>query len=343
MTATKPVIFENAVELIPDNNVYFEKFNRVILKINHEKQSLISFAEEFKQNFEEKSYLIICNTINQSLELFNLLSELNPYYLSTNLLPVDRNKVLNSIEDDLKEGKSIVVVSTQVIEAGVDLDFDVVIRDFAQLDSIIQSAGRCNRNNNKGFGDVRLVNLINEKGKSFSSFIYSNSSIEITKKLFKNKTVIEEKEFFSIISEYFSLLKKNKSNEISEKFIESIKTLNFNTENSECPIEEFALIKNNPGYIDVFLRVNEEAENIFKSYLEIKKEDFTIRKEKYLEIKSKMSKYFLSIPEKYYSILEISKDNSFFPNLSKEACDEYYDSKLGFKRNKKYEEDYFVF
>jgi CRISPR-associated endonuclease/helicase Cas3 len=86
------------------------------------------------------------------------------YHLSTNMCPAHRMDVLeNKIKPKLEAKEHVICVSTQLIEAGVDIDFGAVIRSLAGLDSIAQSAGRCNRNGERDDGgDVWVVNFKNE-------------------------------------------------------------------------------------------------------------------------------------------------------------------------------------
>lgn len=95
------------------------------------------------------SVLAIVNTKNSAIRLYQQVRE-NPnakvYHLSTNMCPAHRLKVLEEIKDCLANKQPVICVSTQLIEAGVDIDFGSVIRYLAGLDSITQAAGRCNRN-----------------------------------------------------------------------------------------------------------------------------------------------------------------------------------------------------
>jgi CRISPR-associated endonuclease/helicase Cas3 len=97
-----------------------------------------------------KSFLAVVNTKPQAVELFSLIKQNSCadafYHLSTNMCPAHRKAVFSAIKNDLTAGKRIVCVSTRLIEAGVDLSFDGALRYIAGLDSIIQTAGRCNRN-----------------------------------------------------------------------------------------------------------------------------------------------------------------------------------------------------
>ena len=93
------------------------------------------------------------------------MAETPVYHLSTNMCPAHRIETLRIITEllDPDQGKPFLLVSTQLIEAGVDVDFDVVIRSLAGIDSIAQAAGRCNRHGRKPFkGRVLIVNSSDE-------------------------------------------------------------------------------------------------------------------------------------------------------------------------------------
>jgi len=100
------------------------------------------------------SVLVIFNTKKAAVEFYDCTRCLenweSKYHLSTAMCPFHRKDIINKIRNDLVAKKKILVASTQLIEAGVDFDFPVVFRAMAPLESIIQSAGRCNRENNLG-------------------------------------------------------------------------------------------------------------------------------------------------------------------------------------------------
>ncbi|MGN0478652.1 MAG: CRISPR-associated helicase Cas3' [Hominenteromicrobium sp.] len=93
----------------------------------------------------EHQVLCVVNTRAQAVRLFEQLEPEGSFHLSTLMTPVHRKAVLDEIRIRLKEGKTCRVVSTSLIEAGVDVDFPAVYREEAGLDSILQAAGRCNR------------------------------------------------------------------------------------------------------------------------------------------------------------------------------------------------------
>ena len=96
----------------------------------------------------EGSVLAVVNTKRHALELLDELDDPRSLHLSTLLCSAHRRDVVEEIRRRLSVGEPCRVVSTQVVEAGMDLDFDMVLRAEAPLDSIIQAAGRCNREGN---------------------------------------------------------------------------------------------------------------------------------------------------------------------------------------------------
>ena len=125
-------------------------------------------------NYEQ--VLCIVNTRQQAFDIFNALPKSDgTIHLSALMYPLHRTEKLNEIRRRLRNGESCRVVSTQLIEAGVDVDFPCVFRAVAGIDSIAQAAGRCNRNglNNKAcqvfvfsFADVPISAFIKQSAQS---------------------------------------------------------------------------------------------------------------------------------------------------------------------------------
>ncbi len=105
---------------------------------------------------ERKQALCIVNTRARARRLYDLLRvNVDVYHLSAMMYPEHRTRVLNEIRGKLQKGEACRVVSTQLIEAGVDIDFPAVFRELAGVDSIAQAAGRCNREGKlPGYGEV---------------------------------------------------------------------------------------------------------------------------------------------------------------------------------------------
>ena len=155
-TATQPAIqkrsdfeigLEQVREIIPEPAKLYKSLKRVdITQIG-----LQTDAQLRELILEEKQVLCIVNTTRHARLLFEAIGAgLGHFHLSARMCPAHRRQRLRQIRCALNSGEVCRVISTQVVEAGVDLDFPVVYRAMAGLDSIAQAAGRCNRNNNFG-------------------------------------------------------------------------------------------------------------------------------------------------------------------------------------------------
>ena len=149
-TATQPVLTDlfrrfypnvQITELCPQVADNFRKFQRVTYR-DGGTLSEEALAEELQQHNQA---LCIVNTRKAAQSLYALLPEEGRFHLSTLMYPAHRKEVLSTIRTRLDAGLPCRVVSTSLIEAGVDVDFPMVWREIAGLDSIAQAAGRCNR------------------------------------------------------------------------------------------------------------------------------------------------------------------------------------------------------
>ncbi len=152
-------------ELVRDVSTLFAQLKRV--EINNQVRSGGWSESELAalaiREYETKgSCLVIVNTKAWAQQLFNLCRDrvgtAGVFHLSTSLCPAHRKEILSEIRQRLDDELPVLCVSTQLIEAGVDVDFASVIRFLAGLDSIAQAAGRCNRNGNSPTATVHVVN-----------------------------------------------------------------------------------------------------------------------------------------------------------------------------------------
>jgi len=344
-TATMPMIFDETkneiYELAKNKEMYFKSLNRIEINCSDLKfaQTIESFAEKLEGQISldpESSRLVIVNTINSSLKLYQLLKEfldIDIVYLSTNILPNER---LNRIKRLKESSKGKIVISTQLVEAGVDIDFDIVYRDFAPIDSIFQACGRCNRNAINKKGVVHLIRLVNEKNKNFADFIYDKILLNHTEKCFLGSETINEAEFLTLSHMYYNNLKSLSSEALSKKLWEATITMNYedafhyNKDNKEA----FHLI-DNFKLINAFIEINEEASQILNSYrniLNCKFKDPFERRIQLKEVRRKMSPYIVSITQKYAD----SKEDLWI--IDKEMIQNYYNSDTGFKRKQDIED-----
>ena len=151
-TATQPALDDmhalgqealtKVTEIINDPDLLFNQLKRANVQFIG-KKSNSELADLMKK---EQQVLCIVSTKKQAQDVFQRLPSTDGiFHLSTNMYPLHRQQVLQEIRQQLKTGKPCRVVSTSLVEAGVDIDFPVVYRAMAGLDSIAQAAGRCNR------------------------------------------------------------------------------------------------------------------------------------------------------------------------------------------------------
>ena len=128
-------------ELAPAPDGLFDFFRRV----RFEREGTLSDELLASRLAAEHQALCIVNSRKRAREVFALLPAEGRYHLSTLMTAEDRTRTLDEIRARLSAGERCVVVSTSLVEAGVDVDFPTVWREMAGLDSILQAAGRCNR------------------------------------------------------------------------------------------------------------------------------------------------------------------------------------------------------
>jgi CRISPR-associated endonuclease/helicase Cas3 len=151
-------------ELMPDVSGLFADLKRVDVINRHKpggwsQEEIATLAREEMR--DAGSCLIIVNTKKAAQAVYLLCQENSSvpvFHLSTSLCPVHRKAILREVRESLERREPILCISTQLIEAGVDVDFGAVIRYAAGLDSIAQAAGRCNRNGRNTTGRVHVVN-----------------------------------------------------------------------------------------------------------------------------------------------------------------------------------------
>ncbi len=152
-------------ELVDDMTKVFEQFKRVEIKDFTRQKGWTEqeLGELMITQLKEKgNCLVIVNTKKWARKLYdfcrNSVGEDSLFHLSTSLCPAHRKKIFNTVRQRLDDELPVLCISTQLIEAGVDVDFNSVIRFLAGLDSIAQAAGRCNRNGNLDMAQVYVVN-----------------------------------------------------------------------------------------------------------------------------------------------------------------------------------------
>ncbi|MGV9205567.1 MAG: CRISPR-associated helicase Cas3', partial [Promethearchaeia archaeon] len=156
-------------------------FNRYYLDTSllRQEMTIDDLAKVLKKDTNLSNIMIVLNTINSTKKLYRKLDE-NPIfkdyekiYLSTNIPPKERAERIKKAKKNIENNEKFLLITTQLIEAGVDISVEKIYRDMAPLDKIVQTAGRTNRNNEKNFSKVNVLNLIDENNKNipYSSYV----------------------------------------------------------------------------------------------------------------------------------------------------------------------------
>ena len=344
VTATLPMIYNPKynpiiIELAKDKDRWFCELNRIKIDKTRiaEKLSIEDLAgiiaKDHLANPTAKR-LAIVNTIRSSLELYKILTEKLPdtafIYLSSNVIPKHRLRRIKDIKESQNEG--MIIISTQVVEAGVDIDVDVVYRDLAPLDSIIQAAGRCNRNYVKSQASVIILQLVNNN-KPYWRYIYDQTLINATlKTLDKAETdIIPESDLHSLSEFYFNMLPDITSAEDSREIINNLTLLNLDSALNFHPKNNptaFNLIESFPTQT-VFVECDSDASDLLNKYLSLLSSHYDDIYEWRAQLKDqvrKMNPYIININKKY-----IASDDPIFV-IDKDSMQLYYDIETGFKR-----------
>lgn len=133
---------------------WYDRFRRVMFELKKD-YTLSQMAEEL---LSYSQVLCIVNLRKHARALYDRMKQSEGvYHLSTLMTPMDRKRVLNIIRERLASGKVCRVVSTSLIEAGVDVDFPRIYRELDGIDSILQAAGRCNREGKRSITDSKVT------------------------------------------------------------------------------------------------------------------------------------------------------------------------------------------
>lgn len=173
-TATQPALhkrpdfphgIEEIHEIVNDSRELYETLKRVEVKYI----GAASDSSVASRMMQSEQVLCIVNTRSHARRLFEAIGRQEGHiHLSALMSPAHRTAKLNEIRQRLKDGKRCRVVSTQLIEAGVDIDFSVVFRAATGIDSIAQAAGRCNREGGSAYGQVYV--FMPEEGLPLGEF-----------------------------------------------------------------------------------------------------------------------------------------------------------------------------
>lgn len=253
-TATQPALspfFQREMpvtELCPRVKEQFRFFERVTFQ----NVGTISEDELIEKLQKEEQALCIVNTKKRAQRLYQKMKGEGVFHLSTAMYPKHRRRVLDKIRRLVKDGKRCILISTSLVEAGVDLDFCTVYRQLAGVDSMIQAAGRCNREGKRAAQDS-FAYLFQFEEKEY----VPGQQLQID----VSKVLLSEGEDISSlhgIEKYFEALYHFRGESLDKKKIfEEFKDKRYNFAKAA---KEFKLIEENT--LTVFISREEEAEEL---------------------------------------------------------------------------------
>ena len=296
---------EKTIELCDHVEDDYQFFKRVEYRFEEK----LSNEEIISKLSNEKSVLCVVNTRKEAQDLFKMLPEEGKFHLSTTMIPVDRKRVIYEIKERLRHKQICRVISTSLIEAGVDIDFDSVYREIAGIDSIIQAAGRCNREGKNKRSDS-IVHVFESENKVPNSI---NQNVAATKYVLR-----QEKDMSSIktILMYFDFLYntlKDDSAKDEKKIMKLVDELAFSDVN-----DKFHLIETGTYNVIIPIYDGEELADKLK-YNGLSKEE-----------NRKIGEYSVAVYERDFrrlnefgAVLPVSEDTCILINK------ELYDSKIG--------------
>lgn len=209
-------------ELVLNHSQLFSKLRRVEVKWPQKSISLNTLATML---LNQTQALCILNLKRDVLSLASILQQTGRkiFYLSTSMCPLHRQEILKKVRTHLAENSPILLVATQCVEAGVDLDFPVVYRALGPLEAIVQAAGRCNREGRLASGKLVVFELEAKEGYKER---YNYPSHDYYQATLLTKAMLKEREFSldiydpSIFSCYYKRFFELNSPEVSKRATE---------------------------------------------------------------------------------------------------------------------------
>jgi CRISPR-associated endonuclease/helicase Cas3 len=354
MSATIPEIKQfvdpSLVAELLDNKYFFQDFNnRYVLRYNDtidsEEKLIKAIENQFNNN---KAVLAVVNSKKVASHLFEYIRndycENEVFLLSSHFIPKNREEIITKISNRLKNKEKIILISTQVVEAGVDLDFDCGFREFSPFYSIIQTAGRVNRENriiNKestwltifdeiGFSPYHQNDLLKDEVRELlSGSICENELLPLLKKYFKK--AIDRTPVEMLLNENMKNLDFKKVMELFEaNFMQRMPYLN----------QVFIEIENG-----IYQRYYDKLDERYKNL-----ENKSIALEKKMEIRCDIAEVYKQVVQYVINVPkdEVQDFESFYKEDEMKVCRYHelkscYNTQTGWHRNTNTNHEAYIF
>lgn len=205
MSATMPYI-KNREDFKELSNLdYFQEQDRYEIKwleLGNENEREANLIAKVKEEAKSKNTLLVVNTIAKAQELFvRFRGDYKTFCLNGYMYDEQKRDVIYKVKALMNSGEKVLLVSTQSIEAGVDLDFDVGFREISPISSIIQTAGRVNRH----FGNKKGILYLFDSVSGYENLIYGDLQkiADNIIPMFKERGSVSEKEILAFVEDYF--------------------------------------------------------------------------------------------------------------------------------------------
>lgn len=331
-------------------------FKRVRLEYKGEMdcEELADFAAGILE--ENNSLLLVCNTKNEAAVMFNLLcskiKDVKAFHISAGMCTAHRKETIKEMQEALEnKQQKVLCVSTQVIEAGVDVSFARVIRLLAGMDNIVQATGRENRNREfDGIAPGYIVRLKGEFLKGLSEIEDAKNAAADLLVKYRNNPQIYDDDLMSAkaVNEYYKSLYENVKSGYHDFYIESVRDSILNLMSCNGNVDSEKIPKYNKYFMHQALKTagglftvfDESSIDIIVPYdrgTEIIQEVFAVGDKDYEKLKSilKEAKLYTVSLFKYQKIkLEEQGALIFVPSAGVYILqDGYYDELTGLNLN----------
>ncbi|PVU74959.1 hypothetical protein DDW11_04675 [Sulfolobus sp. SCGC AB-777_G06] len=304
------------------------KPNRYVVEL--ELGSTVSPEEMADLACDKGDIMVEYNTIASSLKGFDVLKECTKgskvYYLSTRVVPKERLERVKKIMKEKGKGKGVVLVTTQLVEAGVDLDFTEAMRDLGPIDSIIQAAGRVNRNWVRESGKLKVVRVKRDGLPTDFALVYGKLTEEVTLNALEGRSSFTEAEVEDVLKKYYDVLKvkfKPSNSKLRSDLLGKVTGLEFDK-------VKLQLIKEEPKYT-VFVMLDKEAEEVYERLKDALKSKGFSRRALVKALMAKAENYIV----KTWEELPLEQDSELgWYIVRREEVEKYYDEEKGLKSEK---------
>ncbi|MER3557225.1 MAG: CRISPR-associated endonuclease Cas3'' [Thermus sp.] len=320
MTATQPRLVEGK-EIAPP----LPDYPRRVQLLLGEETSLGELAQRLLKG-PKRSRLVVLNTVREAVELYTLLRDSglpHLYLLTSHLIPKHRQKRLGEIQKALEDRIPVTLVSTQVVEAGVDLDFQEGYRALAPMESLLQTAGRVNRNAEDSEGRLFVLDLEGRSAKRVYGEVLLDRTWQVLAEPLQKG--IWDLEALELLEGYYRLVEEGISQHKGRKLLENLQNLDY------CRAE-LRLIEEAPS-LPIFVEWDEEASRLLGELEDAFKKDPLERRLALRALFPRLQAYTVS-PLLHRALKNLPPPllgREEWRYVPREGVADYYEEEVGFK------------